>query len=111
MLMDGYTYTGAPDECSRCWPHKAHGDLCRECQTNNLGCQTEEYKDLYEVISFEGFSFASWRQGESDVLQPRLEALGYTDIKWFMGEHDSFGPLTRICHAKKDGVLEKLTYG
>lgn len=49
--MDDNTYTntmygGAPDECSCCWPHKAHdGDTCTACgpddlgECNDLGCR------------------------------------------------------------------------
>jgi hypothetical protein len=57
------------------------------------------YPDLTKVISFEGFSFANQTYAEQElkILQPRLEALGYTKIIWMMGESDSFGPLTRLC--------------
>jgi len=67
-----------------------------------------DYKDLYEYISFEGFHFADYYDGEREILQPRLEALGYTDIKWSMGERDSFGPLTRVCRAVS--VENKVTW-
>lgn len=60
------------------------------------------YGDLSKLISFEGFSFARerYRRDELNILQPRLEDLGYHDIEWGPGETDSFGPLTRVCSAK-----------
>lgn len=71
-----------------------------------------QYKDLYEYISFEGFSFNLHLWCEEHVLQPRLEALGYTDIMWFDGEADFFGPLSRICRATHpDGNIEQFIYG
>jgi len=71
-----------------------------------------EALELDEVISFEGFVFSKWYEGEPQILQPRLEALGYTNVKWFMGERDSFGPLTRYCEATTpDGDRVKLWYG
>jgi hypothetical protein len=59
----------------------------------------EIYEDLTKIISFQGFSFANatYHEQEVKILQPRLEALGYTKIIWMMGESDSFGPLSRLC--------------
>ena len=56
-----------------------------------------EYRDLEELIDFAVFDFANYREGEGTLLTPQLEALGYTQIQFQMGEHDSFGPLTRTC--------------
>jgi len=71
-----------------------------------------EYVDLSEVIDFSGFSFGDYVNGEKTILQPQLEALGYTDIQWYMGEYDSFGPLTRICQAKSStGEMTYFVYG
>jgi hypothetical protein len=67
--------------------------------------------ELEDIISFEGFTFKDWRNGEIEILQPQLIALGYIDIKWEMGEEDSFGPLTRTCHASKDGERYHFIYG
>jgi hypothetical protein len=68
---------------------------------------------LGSVISLEGLKYGSgYRQEELDVLQPRLEALGYTEIEWGAGESDSFGPLTRVCQATNTfGVREFFFYG
>ena len=48
---------------------------------------------------------------ENEVARPALEKLGYEDIKFFDGERDSFGPLTRVVHCRKDGNTVKLIYG
>jgi hypothetical protein len=69
------------------------------------------YVELEDIISFEGFTFQDWRNGELEILQPRLQAAGYYNIKWAMGEEDSFGPLTRICHASLRGVRYHFIYG
>jgi hypothetical protein len=63
--------------------------------------QDEMPIDLSTIISFAGFwnNHAAYRRGELDILQPRMEALGYMDIEWYPGETDSFGPLTRMCKA------------
>lgn len=71
----------------------------------------KEYIDLHDTISFEGFDFLKWYEHEKAILQPRLEEQGYEVVEWMMGEHDSFGPLTRICAASKDGKLHWFIYG
>lgn len=70
-----------------------------------------EYVDLSTVISFEDFDYAEYINHEKSLLQPRLEDLGYDAIMWMMGERDSFGPLTRICHARRDGEVTYFIYG
>lgn len=74
---------------------------------------TDHYENLFEHISSEGFSYDSrtYLQQEIDILQPRLEALGYTSITWLPGESDSWGPLTRVCMATKDHELVWFVYG
>lgn len=72
------------------------------------------YEPLQDIIDFDGFSFAhgEWSRGEVEILQPRLEKLGYTDVQWTMGESDCFGPLTRVCQVKdSDGELHWFFYG
>jgi hypothetical protein len=75
------------------------------------------YTMLSTVISFAGFEFIShgshsFAEQEKTILQPRLEELGYTDIRWFEGETDSFGPLTRRCRAvNPDGDTVWFMYG
>jgi len=41
------------------------------------------------------FSFEEYYRDEQHILKPALEARGYRDVRFFMGEHDSFGPLIR----------------
>lgn len=76
--------------------------------------EAEEYQDLAEVISLDGIDYSAtsyWVQ-ETKILQPRLEALGYTEIRWLPGETDSFGPLSRVCRCfDKDGELHWFVYG
>jgi hypothetical protein len=59
----------------------------------------ENYVDLSDLISFAGFRYVDYINGEKEILQPQMEALGYTNIQWLPGETDSFGPLTRVCRA------------
>jgi hypothetical protein len=72
-----------------------------------------EYKEFPNEISFSGFGWATatYRRDEVEILQPQLEALGYTDIEWLPGEVDSFGPLSRVCKASKDGEIIWFIYG
>ena len=72
----------------------------------------KSYYDLSSIISFDKFRFDKYSEDEIDVLQPQLEALGYKDITWLKGETDSFGPLTRICHAyTSNNQLTRFMYG
>lgn len=70
-------------------------------------------EDLANVVSFEGFSFSvlEYRNGEQTILKPQLEKLGYTDVHFFMGERDSFGPLSRVVTCVKDGQPVSFYYG
>jgi hypothetical protein len=70
--------------------------------------------DLYSVLpsdKWEGFSYADYRNGEQKILKPALEKLGYYNIAFYMGEQDSFGPLSRVVFAYKDGVRFTFIYG
>lgn len=60
------------------------------------------YQALWDVISFEGFDYATFYRDEQTVLTPRLRLKGYKDIKFYMGERDSFGPLSRVCICKDE---------
>lgn len=71
-----------------------------------------EYAEIMEEISFIGFSFSDYMRGEQDILKPQLEALGYTDVRFHMGERDSFGPLSRVITCKNSaGEPCRLVYG
>lgn len=52
--------------------------------------------DIEEILDFKDFSFADWYNGEKNILTPQLQKLGYSNIRWSMGEQDSFGPLSRV---------------
>lgn len=70
------------------------------------------FMPLHEVVSFEDYDFnGRLEQQEKEILQPQLEALGYTNISWEPGDEDSFGPLVRVCKAYLDGKLIHLVYG
>lgn len=73
---------------------------------------SEEYLELMDHIDFAGFDFGSYAQHEVELLQPKLMEQGYTNIRWMMGDYDSFGPLTRVCRAvAPDGKVVKFVYG
>jgi hypothetical protein len=59
------------------------------------------YRPLSDVIVLTGLHYSreTYREQERELLQPRLEAVGYVNIQWQDGERDSFGPLTRVCSA------------
>lgn len=58
------------------------------------------YRDLSDVIVLTGLTYdENYINQEKELLTPRLEAVGYTNIQWQDGERDSFGPLTRVCSA------------
>lgn len=42
------------------------------------------------------FDFSRYYEDEQVILKPALELKGYTNIRFRMGERDSFGPLFRI---------------
>ena len=70
--------------------------------------------DLLEVlgtVSMEGYCSSSYWEWEANIAKPALSVLGYTDIKFYNGEVDSFGPLSRIVRCIKDGVSVQLMYG
>lgn len=48
---------------------------------------------------------------ETKTAEPKLKELGYKVIRWFTGDGDSFGPLTRVVVVEKDGKREELMYG
>jgi hypothetical protein len=129
IIMAGLHAFNKNDVCTRCGQQQGNtSTLCdgslnedtslEPIRTNiwedNMGEQHPpiEYKDLQDVIDFTGFKHDMYRTGEQAILQPQLEALGYTHIKWSMGEEDSFGPLTRVCMARdKNGVVSWFVYG
>ena len=74
------------------------------------------HRNLGDIISFARFHFnvstSKIIQQEKEILEPQLLDLGYTDITWWMGEQDSFGPLSRLCKAiDKKGNEVTFIYG
>lgn len=62
----------------------------------NVVDDEEEYQNLEDEISFEGFDFAEYLEHEQVILKPRMEAKGYSSIVFAMLEEDEFGPLIRV---------------
>jgi hypothetical protein len=84
--------------------------------------EDEQYLDLYDIApDLVPTCGRDWNATDSnrhfaateqEVLSPGLEALGYTlRTKWFTGDGDSFGPLTRCIKVEKDGVRSTVVYG
>jgi hypothetical protein len=69
--------------------------------------------ELYTLIpdAMEKFSFGNYYNDEEKVIKPALEKLGYSNIRFSMGEYDSFGPLSRVITAIKNGQTVTLVYG
>lgn len=78
-------------------------------------------KDLLDIIGHEratnetGYCVTNgspyYGDWERNVAIPALEALGYNHISFYNGEVDSFGPLSRVVTATKDGKRVKFMYG
>ena len=58
------------------------------------------------------FRFERYYTDEGRLLRPALEKLGFTNVQFFMGERDSFGPLSRIVTATDShGNTRRFVYG
>jgi hypothetical protein len=57
-----------------------------------------------------GFDFNNYYTCEKRMIAPLMERDGYTSIRFIMGERDSFGPLSRVVEAYKDGKLVRFFY-
>ncbi len=70
--------------------------------------------DLFAVlgnVSHEGcFSREYWRW-EQQIATPRLQSLGFTVVRWWTEDGDSFGPLVRAVTVEWYGDEYVLTYG
>lgn len=79
-----------------------------------------EYMDLHSLCpglpedqgycstSLQGPRYTDW---ERNIATPSLEKLGYTVGRWYTGEKDSFGPLSRLAIISKDGTTSIVRYG
>ena len=69
---------------------------------------------LPDDISMENYcgQQGAWAKWENEIATPALQALGYTNIRWHMGERDSFGPLSRVVLCDdSNGIRHKFIYG
>jgi hypothetical protein len=64
-----------------------------------------------EAATEQNYCSGSYRKWEDETATPLLEKMGYSDIQFSMGDCDSFGPLTRIVTAIKNGVAYRFIYG
>jgi hypothetical protein len=67
----------------------------------------------YLEIAAESMTFGrdSFRDDEEKILRPAFERKGFTRVAFFMGEQDSFGPLTRGIRAWKGDKSYVFYYG
>jgi len=85
-------------------------------ETSQSTTNVPETLDLLDVIGAAAagepdFCSQSYWKWEDETATPLLEKLGYANIRFSMGECDSFGPLTRIVTADKDGIPYRFIYG
>ena len=57
--------------------------------------KTTSRTNVFETIEYGNFSYANYWDGEQNIIKPALEAKGFTNVKFFSLEADSFGPLIR----------------
>jgi hypothetical protein len=63
------------------------------------------------TLDWADFRYDNYRHGETTVLQPQLEALGFTVHGWYSAEADSFGVLVRAANATYHDIRVKFVYG
>lgn len=69
-------------------------------------------KELWSVVEAKGFDYDKYFDHEQTIIKPEMEAKGYTNIRFRMGEQDSFGPLSRIVSATdENGNPQTFMYG
>lgn len=72
------------------------------------------YINLLNIIpeTMSQVDFQEYHTSEQTLIKPALEAQGYRDVQFRMGERDSFGPLSRIVLAtRKDDTVARFIYG
>jgi hypothetical protein len=57
-----------------------------------------------------GFDYNNYHTCELRMIKPLMERDGYTNVRFTMGEMDSFGPLSRIVIADKDKKMVRFAY-
>lgn len=65
----------------------------------------------YLELAYDAFDFNNWSHDEQSILKPAFERKGFSRVSFFMGEQDSFGPLSRGIHAWKDDKGYIFYYG
>ncbi len=68
-----------------------------------------EWNNLPHIISFDGFDHNDYYNGEQNILKPRLEALGCTNIHFYR-ERDAIGPFTECYFDDVRGYARKAFY-
>lgn len=92
-------------------------DLVTTKLDTNYSENNDSCLDLLDVIGWHladdpnycGTNYHTW---ERQVATPALIDHGYAIVRWYMGDYDSFGPLTRCVEAyDSNGNLHKFIYG
>ena len=60
---------------------------------------------------FDDWDVARYWEWEQKIAQPALEAAGWTVLRWYSIEKDSFGPLQRGAVCEKSGRQVIFYYG
>ena len=70
------------------------------------------FRNMASFADFDEFDFhGDLIQQEIDILQPQIEAQGYTKCQWGPGESANFGPFTRVCKAENEaGTIIHFVY-
>lgn len=72
------------------------------------------YIDLNEILPdvHPTCTNATYAREEREIFTPKLREAGWGVVgPWYTGDGDSFGPLTRCAHIRKDGVTKTVVYG
>jgi hypothetical protein len=69
--------------------------------------------DLWTYLELDAsaFDFELYAEHEKTMLKPAFECKGFSRVSFFMGEQDSFGPLSRGIRAWKDDKSYVFYYG
>lgn len=69
--------------------------------------------DLFSYLGLDSaaFDFEKYAEHEVSLLKPAFERLGFSRVAFFMGEQDSFGPLSRGIRAWKNDKSFVFYYG
>jgi hypothetical protein len=119
---------GDPDEevpIDRCKDPVTSGDVWAWQMQKSLQAERkEEYRrgeelladydnSIFTYLGLDAveFSFRSYAEDEKRIIKPAMEAKGFTMVAFFMGEQDSFGPLSRGIRAVREEKGYVFYYG